>query len=185
MAKSTDEQNNKEFKVKLSEKQLKIISNKFPSIKEEAIINTAIEEFFDFLENQKRFSKFSVFQEYRLFLLIKNIYKDNFITEPIVRRIFKIDSSPAKKMINDVKIDYEEELQTFNSKSMKSFLDNIGDENKNGLITFTCESQCMIDSMNAIIQEKNPSAKKIYKEKGSLCTYKIYVDEYKLLKDAL
>ena len=174
----------KKVEIELTDEQEELLLKKIPG-KEKEVINTAVEEFFDFLKNPKRFSKFSSFQEYRLFLIIKNIYKEDFISESSIKKIFRIDSSPARKMINNVKIDYAEELNEFNKKSMKTFLTKISQTETEGKYTFICKSQSMIDEMNSILQEKDDKARKIVKEKGSLSTYQIYVDEYKLLLEVL
>jgi hypothetical protein len=174
----------KKVEIELTDEQEELLLKKIPG-KEKEVINTAVEEFFDFLKNPKRFSKFSSFQEFRLFLLIKNVYKEDFISESSIKTIFKINSSPARTMISNVKIDYAEELNEFTKKSMKTFLDNISQTETEGKYTFICKSQSMIDEMNSLLQENDDNARKIVKEKGSLSTYQIYIDEYNLLQKVL
>ena len=175
----------KKITITISKEQLQLLSEKFPENTEKEIVETAVEEFFDFLDNPKQFSKYSSFLEYRLYLIIKNIFKDSFISESAVRKIFKIDSSPATRMINNVKIDYEKELNTYNKQSMKNFLSKINQEEENGKYSFTCSSSSLIDSLNQLLQEINDNARKIFKEKGTLCTYNIFIDEYELLIEEL
>lgn len=174
-----------EFSLKLDEKQLQLIHEKFVKLKAEDVLNVAIEEFFDFMKNPKRIAKFSLLQEYRLFLLIKHIYKDRFVSELEVAKIFKVDLPFAKKMINNVKIDYEKEIQQFTRQSLKNLIETVKEEDKDGMYFFTCESKAMIDSLNSILQEVDVSFRKIVKESRSLCTYKIFIDEYNKLKKEL
>lgn len=75
----------KKVEIELTAEQEKLLLKKIPG-KEKEVINTALEEFFDFLKNPKRFSKFSSFQEFRLFLIIKNIYKEDFINESSIKK---------------------------------------------------------------------------------------------------
>lgn len=172
------------YSLTLTEDEYNVISKLFPGNHSE-IITTAVDEFLDFIKQPKKFSKFSAFQEYRLYLLIKNLFQDNFVSEANVKRIFKIDSTPAKKMISNVKIDYEDELKKFSKNSMHNFIESIEENDDSGRYLFTCKSQTMIDSLNLLLQEKQPDSRKIEKERGSLCTYHIYIDEFNFLKKEL
>lgn len=170
-----------DFSLTLSEEEYELFTKVVPD-KQTDIIDTAIEEFVDFLKSPKRFSKFSSFQEYRLFLLIKNVFKEKFVSDANVRKIFKLDSGPAKKMISNVKIDYEEEIESYNRLSMKTFIE---ENDEDGKYSFICKSQTMIDSLNKLLLEKKSDSRRILKAKETLGKYQIYIDEYKILKEAL
>jgi len=152
--------------------------NKINSI-ESAIKDAAIEEYKTMMNGDKLISTITEWREYRLFLLIKNVKKEEILNDKNVSRIFQISESSARNLLRNVMIKYGSDsiIEGVKIKIIKDILEQHNINDADAEYNFVCRSQIVIDWLNEMLEEK-PTIDRIAKRQRSVSNYYMNRDAY-------
>jgi len=158
--------------------------------KESCLVKAAVQEYLDMLSGEKVFSKASDIKEYRLLLLIENVFEE-MPSEMVVANLFQLKRSEARTLIKNVDAKYRRRLNNKLEQNLKKLVNSI-DEVKNDKdeTTFYCESQYQIDKLNERLLSYKPAGTEnsqnlsmIWRDKQVIKLYHISRNSLKVLRE--
>ena len=149
----------------------------------EAVAKAAIQEYIRMFLEQKVFTRGSDFQEYRLYLLIRELFNNFVPSEQQVCALFQVTTNGARSMIRSVLSKYQYDLHSAYSASLARILDEAQSLEDGDDYEVVVHAQSLIDGLNRTLAEKNGALPAIARKKGTVSTYVIRpssCDELKL-----
>ena len=138
-----------------------------------AVANAAIQEYIRMFLGQKVFTRGSDFQEYRLYLLIRELFGNLVPSEQQVCALFQVTTNGARSMIRSVLSKYQYDLHSAYSDSLARVLDEAKSEEDGDDYEVVVHTQSLIDGLNSTLAEKNGALPAIARKKGTVSTYVI------------
>ncbi len=167
-------------KIELEVKELEEINSSLRG-KECGFVKAAIQEYMDMMSGERVFSRASDYREYRLLLMIENVF-EGMPNETVVADLFQLKRSEARTLINNVDAKYRRRIADTKKRSILGVINSINVENKASYYEFNCDSVYMIESLNEYISSGNELIQKIPYKRNS---YKINADTLSYLKSKL
>lgn len=158
------------------ESQLAMILGAKPEelgVKLESVAKAAIQEYIRMFLGQKVFTRGSDFQEYRLYLLIRELFGNLVPSEQQVCALFQVTTNGARSMIRSVLSKYQYDLHHAYSASLARILDDAQSVEDGDDYEVVVHAQSLIDGLNRTLAEKNGALPAIARKKGTVSTYVI------------
>ena len=149
--------------------------------KESGFARAAVQEYWDMISGEKVFSRASDIREYRLLLLIENVF-NGMPGEAIVSNLFQLKRSEARTLMKNVDAKYRRRLLETKKTSLRNIIDGIDTKKKTSDYDFICDSSCLIDSLNDLVSPENEMIQKV---PNKMNRYKINADTLNQLKTIL
>jgi len=153
-----------------------ILQNILEAAKEEYIVQ--------FLSDGNK-NSLSEIRQYKLFLLVKHVFRGMIPSEVEVASIFKIPNTSAKILIKNMRSRYQFEIEQYFKETIRVILNQINvNENVNnngGYFQLYIRSPYMLSEMNQIIELGNQNYEKIKRLDPYSSFYKISPDSRQLL----
>lgn len=140
----------------------------------------ASEEYKDMFLGKRVFTRGADIREYRLFLLIKNVFK-RIPDEKIVSRLFQTRVTESRSLIKSVLAKYQYSINSILTKSLREVIED-AEENEDGKYEINCNAKYMGEELNAILAEINGRLPSISKKSGMGSVYVIEPLSYEELK---
>jgi len=154
-------------------KKLKQYINKFAS--------ASIEEYCRMILGQKVFTRFNDIREYRLFLIIKEVFNNRIPDDQIISDLFQTTPSESRSLSRSIASKYQYELREAISETLKEIISNASE--KNGKYVFTSNSSTKVEELNKILISIDGTLPKIKKDSGSVSQYLVEKSSYNKLKE--
>lgn len=148
-----------------------------------SILESAKDEYItQFLDDGNKNSVGEI-RQYRLFLLVKHVFKGKIPSEIEVASIFKIPLSSAKTLIKNMKSRYQFEMESYFKDTVKDILDVITDDDlvDDEYYKLNIRSRYMLSEMNQLIEFKDQNCEKIKRFNSVSSFYKISKKSKELL----
>ena len=138
-----------EISVEIDESELEIIDSSIKGNKL-GLAKAAIKEYMDMISGDKVFSRASDIREYRLLLLIENVF-DGMPDEKDVANLFQLKSSEARTLMKNVDAKYRKRIAKTKKNSLLKVINSIECDKKSSYYEFDCDSVYKIESLNDLI----------------------------------
>lgn len=148
------------------------------------VASASIQEYIRMFLGQKVFTRGSDVLEYRLYLLIRELFGDQVPNEESVCALFQTTTSGARSLIRSVLSKYQYDLHDAYSSSLKSTLDSAVRVEEDGNYEVTVHTQSLIDGLNRTLAERDGTLPPITKKRGTVCTYVIRPSSFEQLRAA-
>lgn len=147
----------------------------------------AATEYVEMFLGQKVFTRGSDIREYRLFLLMREVFK-RLPTEQEVSDLFQTTETQSRGLIRSVMSKYQYELTDVLNKSMKDALEDAAqdrgaDEGDDWYITVS--SEYIVEALNRLVAQRDGTLTRIVLRKGTASSYVIRPSTRAELRDAL
>jgi hypothetical protein len=133
----------------------------------------AIREYVDMFLGKRVFKRGSDLNEYRLFLLIEEAFKNMIPDEQEVSHLFQTTTTESRSMIRSVMSKYQYQLKAAIDDSLLRIVQTAKQDTAGGPFTVIINSQNLVDELNRVLQEIDGSLPLVTKERLSVSTYKI------------
>jgi hypothetical protein len=147
-----------------------------------AVANAAIQEYIRMFLGQKVFTRGSDFQEYRLYLLIRELFENLVPSEQQVCALFQVTTNGARSMIRSVLSKYQYDLHSAYADSLARVLNEAKSEEDGDDYEVVVHTQSLIDGLNSTLAEKNGALPAIARKKGTVSTYVIRPSSFDQLR---
>lgn len=134
---------------------------------------------------QKVFRRGSDLHEYRLLLLINNVFDNVIPDEEKVCRLFQTTSTESRALIRRVMSKYQYQLKAAIDGTMIRILQKATQEAKGDPFTVTINSSNVIEELNRLLAEIDGALQPVAKRRGSVATFEISPASYAHLKSRL
>jgi hypothetical protein len=147
--------------------------------------DAAKEEYVRMILGQRVFTRGSDIREYRLLLLIQNVFPTRLPTEQQICDLFQTSTSQGRSLLRAVLSKYQYELQAIIHNSLKQLLSNAEQIEETDLHRITVDSECEIEALNRKLASLDGTLPQVTKAKGMVGAYEIKKSAFDQLKDAL
>lgn len=148
------------------------------------VASAALQEYTRMFLGQKVFTRGSDILEYRLFLLMRELFNNAVPNEERVCALFQATTSNARALIRSVLSKYQYDLHDALSGSLRATLDSAHRVEEDGDYEVTVNAQSLVDGLNRALAERNGSLPSIVKKRGTVCTYVIRPSAFDELRAA-
>jgi serine/threonine protein phosphatase PrpC len=150
-----------------------------------AYASAALTEYVSMVLGQKVFRRGSDIHEYRLFLMIDGVFKNQIPNEQEVCRLFQTTATESRSLIRSVMSKYQYQLKTAVERSMKDAVESAQDGDTGDNFTVTINSLNVVEELNRALAEIDGTLQPVAKKHGSVSTYKISPASHARLKQHL
>jgi hypothetical protein len=153
----------------------------------EPYARAAATEYVEMFLGLKVFTRGSDIREYRLFLLMREVFK-RLPTEQEVSDLFQTTETQSRSLIRSVMSKYQYELTEVLSKSMKDALEAAAqDQNteEDGDWYITVSSEYIVEALNRLVAQRDGTLTRIVLRKGTASSYVIKPSTRAMLRAAL
>lgn len=155
------------------DEQLKECLNKFAA--------ASIEEYCRMILGQKVFTRFNDIREYRLFLIIKEVFNNRIPDDQIISDLFQTTPTESKSLTRSIASKYQYELREAISETLKEIINSASE--KKGKYVFTLNSSTKVEELNKILIGIDGTLPKIKKASDTVSQYIVEKSSYNKLKE--
>ena len=148
--------------------------------KESGFAKAAFQEYHDMVSGNKIFSRASDIKEYRLLLMIENVF-GVMPSETVVADLFQMKRSEARTLMNNVDAKFRRRLADTKKKALLNVIKEIEKKDESDYDLY-CDSIYIIESLNNLIPS---GSKMIHKDPIEKNHYMINADTLKELESKL
>lgn len=152
------------------------------------IARAALEEYVRMFVGQKVFTRGADMREYRLFLLVRDLFSQTIPDEERVSALFQTTETQSRSLIRSVlsKYQYEvhEALQTSLTKVVREASRPEGAPEGSDFEA-SIQNESLVDGLNRTLAERNGALPQVAKKRGTVSTYQIKESSYLVLRDVL
>lgn len=133
------------------------------------LAEASLNEYLDMITGERFFSRINDLKEYRLFLLIKNLYEGKIPDDAKISALFHVSS--ASSFVNSMTAKYKFEMDQILKDKIKDVLkakETVNDENE-----ISIDSKTIADEINRILMNIDGRLPKITKKMGTSSIYSI------------
>lgn len=135
--------------------------------------SAALKEYISMFLGQKIFRRGSDINEYRLFLLITNVFKNRIPDEQEVCRLFQTSATESRALIRAVMSKFQYQLRDAIDNSIRRSLTSAQQEGDTGPYVVTINSQNVVEELNRALASIDGTLQQIKKKRGSVSTFEI------------
>lgn len=146
-----------------------------------AYSTSALSELITMFLGQKVFNRGSDLLEYRLFLLIKNVFSGKIPDEQNVCRLFQMTITNSRSLIRAVMSKYQYRLKTEIDNTLKMLIECVEIEDRNDGVSVAIHNLNLVDEFNKVLTQIDSSLPPVQKKRGSVSVYTIKPSSYKRL----
>jgi hypothetical protein len=147
----------------------------------------ALEEYIGMINANKNFTQVAAIQQYRLYLLIKHVYKNTYPTPAEISKLFQTTSSQSSSMLNSAMYKYTYELETITIQVISKLLENAEEiKNEKDQLTgyqVTESNDTVIKHVNSTLESIDGALTGLTKDRGTLSVYNLPIASYQKLAD--
>lgn len=140
--------------------------------------SAALQEYISMILGQKVFKRGTDILEYRLFLLIEEVFNNMVPDEQEVCKLFQTTSTESRSLIRSVISKYQYQLKVAVEKTIKRILKNAQQENDQSPYTITINSQNVVEELNRQLASIDGNLTAVTKKRGSVSIYEIKPSSY-------
>ncbi|WP_455923045.1 hypothetical protein [Pseudomonas putida] len=141
---------------------------------------SALQEYLAMMRGQKALNRGSEIREYRLVLLIENVFH-GIPDEQILSKIFQTTPSGSGALLRSVLSKHQYQLRAPFEQTLKLILERATAETITGPYLVTMDSVSMIEQMNRKLAGIDGTLASVSKKRGSVSTYEITKSSYEQL----
>lgn len=145
----------------------------------------ALEEYVRMFLGQKVFTRGRDFQDYRLFLLIRELFDHTIPDEERVCALFQTTESQSRGMIRSVLSKYQYDVQDALEASLAQVVQEAQQPEEGTDYEVAIHTKGLVEGLNRILADEDGSLPQVSKKRGTVSTYKIKPSSYGVLHDAL
>lgn len=145
--------------------------------------SAALKEYVSMFLGQKIFRRGSDINEYRLFLLISNVFENIIPDEQDVCRLFQTSATESRALIRAVMSKFQYQLRDAIDNSIRKTLDSAQQEGDTGPYEVTINSQNVVEELNRALASIDGTLQQIKKKRGSVSTFEISPAAYARLTE--
>src|SRR5690554_392745 len=140
--------------------------------------SAALREYVSMFLGQKIFRRGSDINEYRLFLLITNVFENRIPDEQEVCRLFQTSATESRALIRAVMSKFQYQLRDAIDNSIRRALESAQQEGNTGPYVVTINSQNVVEELNRALASIDGTLQQIKKKRGSVSTFEISPSAY-------
>ncbi|MDP1713709.1 MAG: hypothetical protein Q8L41_03105 [Anaerolineales bacterium] len=145
----------------------------------------ASREYIDMIIGQKVFKRGSDILEYRLFLMIEEVFNNLIPDENKVSNLFQTTATESRSLIRSILSKYQYKLKVAIEMSLKNIIESATQESTDADYTVVINSQNLVDELNQMLAKIDGNLPLVSKQRGSVSTFVIKPSSYKKLKGTL
>lgn len=142
----------------------------------------ALEEYCRMILGQKVFRRTQDIKEYRLFLLIKEVFNNRIPDDQKISSLFQTTPSESRTLIQSVTSKYQYELQSAISDTLAEIINHAQFDDADKTYTVTVNSSIKIQELNSIIASLDGTLPVIKRKQDAVSSYVIKASSYSKLK---
>lgn len=176
-----------ELEIKLDEREKELLRQIFNCKDDEELIEhfklcckAASEEYTDMFLGKRVFTRGSDIREYRLFLLIKNVFK-KIPDEQVVSNLFQTSITESRSLIKAVLAKYQYSIIEVLEDTLREII-CAAEQDEEGVFEVNCNSKYIEEELNKILSEISGKLPPIKRKTGAVSVYKIESNSYKELE---
>jgi hypothetical protein len=146
---------------------------------------SALQEYVRMFLGQKVFTRGADILEYRLFLLIKELFDNAIPDEQRVCDLFQATSGQARSLIRSVLSKYQYELHDAMSATLVATLQQAAQPEEDADYEVTVNTQSLVDGLNRLLANADGTLPPIMKKRGTVATFIIRPSAFAALASAL
>lgn len=146
---------------------------------------SALLEYLAMARGQKAFKRGTDILEYRLFLLVENVFSGRIPDEQTVSKIFQTTATESRGLLRSIISKYQYLLRNAIDETLKDVLASAAAESAVGPYCVTMNSVNVIEELNKKLASIDGTLASIAKKRGSVSTYEISNSSYEQLCNAL
>lgn len=136
----------------------------------------ALAEYVAMLLGQKVFTRGSDIREYRLFLLIQNVFGNRIPDDADVCRLFQCTPSESRGLIRSVAAKYQSQVHAAIEDSIRKVLQRA--KKNDDVYLVTINNATIVEAMNAALSDINGELPPISRFRNTVSTYEIAQSSY-------
>lgn len=145
----------------------------------------SILEYLAMIQGIKVFKRGSDILEYRLFLLVDNVFDGRIPDEKIISKLFQTTASESKSYLRSIISKYQYQLKHAIDETLKVILLNAEIQEAAGPYNITLNSVNVIEELNKKLAAIDGTLASITKKRGSVSTYEVTKSSYEALCHSL
>lgn len=142
---------------------------------------SALQEYLAMMRGQKALKRGTDILEYRLFLLVENVFAGNIPDEQTISKIFQTTATESRGLLRSIISKYQYLLRDAIDQTLKLVLEGATAESANGPYLVTMNSVNVIEELNKKLASIDGTLASISKKRGSVSTYEITKSSYEQL----
>lgn len=142
------------------------------------IAKAAIEEYIRMILGQKVFTRGQDIREYRLFLLIKELFQGKIPDDQKISDLFQTTPNESRSLIRSVLSKYQYELKHSITQTLEDIIKNVNKDSETGDLIITVNSISKIEELNRILLSIDGTLPQISKKPKSVSTYLLKRSSY-------
>lgn len=146
---------------------------------------SALLEYLAMARGQKAFKRGTDILEYRLFLLVENVFSGRIPDEQTVSKIFQTTATESRGLLRSIISKYQYLLRSAIDETLKDVLAGATAESAVGPYCVTMNSVNVIEELNKKLASIDGTLASIAKKRGSVSTYEISKSSYDQLCNSL
>jgi len=143
--------------------------------------SASIEEYCRMILGQKVFTRFNDIREYRLFLIIKEVFNNRIPDDQIISDLFQTTPTESKSLARSIASKYQYELHDAILETLKEIISKVTE--KKGKYLFTLNSSTKVEELNKILISIDGTLPKIKRDTDSVSQYIVEKSSYNKLKE--
>lgn len=177
-----------EFQIKIDDKEIELLKQ-ILSCKDDGELKEQLnlycqassEEYLEMFLGKRVFTRGSDIREYKLFLLIKNVFK-KIPDEQVVSNLFQTSITESRSLIKAVLAKYQYSITEILNDTLKNIISCAEEDNESGEYEINCNSKYIEEELNKILSEISGRLPMIKKKSGAVSIHKIQSNSYEELK---
>lgn len=145
----------------------------------------SILEYLAMIQGIKVFKRGSDILEYRLFLLVDNVFEGKIPDEQIISKLFQTTASESKSYLRSIISKYQYQLKHAIDETLKVILLNAEIQEAIGPYSITLNSVNVIEELNKKLAAIDGTLASVSKKRGSVSTYEVTKSSYEALCHSL
>lgn len=147
----------------------------------DAYSTAATEEYVRMILGQRVFTRGQDVREYRLYLLIVNVFGGRLPTEQQVSALFQTTTTQSRALLRAVMSKYQYELQSAISSTLAEVLDSASQDEETKTWTITVDSENVVSALNRRLAAIDGTLPQVVRAKNMITTYEIANSAYQRL----
>lgn len=146
---------------------------------------SALTEYLTMIRGQRAFKRGSDILEYRLYLLIENVFSGRMPDEQTISKIFQTTATESRGLLRSIISKYQYLLRSALDETLKDVLGQAIAESNVGPYQVTMNSVNIIEELNKKLASIDGTLASIAKKRSSVSTYEISKSSYEQLCGSL
>ena len=133
----------------------------------------ALTEYVMMFLGQKVFTRGSDIREYRLLLLIQQVFANRIPDEARVSRLFQSSTSESRSLLRAVMSKYQSQSHRAAEQSVHDILAKAASDSEGGFWLITLDNTIVVEYLNRVLAETDGTLEKVARDGTSVSTYKV------------